>query len=369
MEQTQAYSGMLELLSAMTANIQIKAAGKTGESGDFRKLMEQQTQQTKAPRDSQTDDGSQTQVKAEAPAQPEAAETDPELQRQRMELAAALMAQNPAAPQIQPMEQEAEPAEEMVQAAELPEAEVQIELPRQTETDTRPQEPLPLQQVEAPQTPTVAQAEAPQQAPVQQRTQPVEEAPVRAQRIAQPQREEAQEEEPEVRLTESDQETQQVFPQQEATYVKVSEAAPAEEPQETQAPEKQVEIQLTQALDQGDSRVELTLTPEHLGKVQVEIVRQAGGGIHVAITAEKLHTATLLEKGAAGLQAAVATRSQESVTVQVEHREHSGQPNYDGRSGGQNGQNPEQQQRQPRQQRQQDFLQQLRLGLIPLESA
>jgi hypothetical protein len=70
------------------------------------------------------------------------------------------------------------------------------------------------------------------------------------------------------------------------------------------------------------------------------------------------------------LQELLGAQGQKDVQIQVARQQESQQsdPSYDGRNGAQNGQSGQQQEQRQQQARQdQDFLQQLRLGLIPLD--
>lgn len=165
--------------------------------------------------------------------------------------------------------------------------------------------------------------------------------------------------------------SQPVFSQVESIPVKVSDVPAGENSGETPTVETQVFQGVEDAVKQGDSKVTLQLTPEHLGSVTVELTRGTNGALHVVLTAERMQTQNLLEKHMSGLQSLLANNTQEPVEIQVQRQQESqayDSHNYDGSSG--NGKNGYQQQEQNQQQRQQqgnDFLQQLRLGLIPLE--
>jgi flagellar hook-length control protein FliK len=114
--------------------------------------------------------------------------------------------------------------------------------------------------------------------------------------------------------------------------------------------------------------VELQLLPENLGRVQVEITMSENGALRVALHAENPTTQNLLRQDAASLQNILGKNSQQEVIVDVPRQEEAQQQNfYDDRQ--------EQQQQQEQQNRNnqsdtrqsdQDFLDQLRLGLISL---
>ena len=143
--------------------------------------------------------------------------------------------------------------------------------------------------------------------------------------------------------------------------------APVEEPEpEPEIPvEDQIGPKLAQALNAGDTRVELQLNPENLGHVTVEMTLAENGSLHVTLHAESGKTMNLLEKGLDNLHLMLARNAQQDVQVEVQKQEESQQQNfYDGRGG----HAQHQDQRRERREEQRDsenFFQQLRLGLIP----
>ena len=134
---------------------------------------------------------------------------------------------------------------------------------------------------------------------------------------------------------------------------------------------KQVDNQLIQAMQKGESMVRIQLNPERLGSVTVEITRSAEGILHVALSAHSAETRGLLERHAGDLQGMLSSRGQEvQVDVQRQQESQQGQnqqhQNYDGHNGhAQDGQERRQQRREHTST--QDFMQQLRLGLIPAD--
>ena len=157
-----------------------------------------------------------------------------------------------------------------------------------------------------------------------------------------------------------------VFRKVESTPIKVGEATVTEKPAEAKSVETQVSEKLTEALRNGQTRTELLLEPEHLGKVTVELTWSKDGSLRVALHAENSQTRSLLEKDVAGLQALLSRNAQQEVQVEVPRQQESQRQDlYDD----QQRQNQQQQRRQDerRQNGGQDFLHQLRLGLIPLE--
>ena len=123
--------------------------------------------------------------------------------------------------------------------------------------------------------------------------------------------------------------------------------------------------------ESGNTRMELTLTPESLGKVTVEITHMSDGALHIQLSANTAKAVSLLERNTGGLHTILAADRRSEVQIEVRGGEETQQQflNPDG----EHGQNHHQQQnrQQPRQQhdRTQDFLQQLRLGLVGLDGA
>ena len=160
-----------------------------------------------------------------------------------------------------------------------------------------------------------------------------------------------------------------VFGQVESVPVKVGDVAQPQQTENTQDVETQLKDGLTQALRNGGTKVEIQLNPVELGNVKIEVTRSAEGALYVVLTAEHTQTQSLLERHAAGLQSLLMGSSgTENVQVQVNRHQEGQQAenqNYDGSSG--NGREDQQQREHRRQQPSDsaDFLQQLRLGLVP----
>lgn len=121
--------------------------------------------------------------------------------------------------------------------------------------------------------------------------------------------------------------------------------------------------------DVSANRIEVTLTPENLGKLTVEITRGENGNLSIVLHTTSERAANILERHTVNLQNALTANNRSDVEVQVRPSEESERQflNPDG----QNEQNRQQQQQQhSRRQEQtsaQDFLQQLRLGLVDNE--
>ncbi|MBD5098347.1 MAG: flagellar hook-length control protein FliK [Clostridiales bacterium] len=172
-----------------------------------------------------------------------------------------------------------------------------------------------------------------------------------------------------VELVDVEQGSQRIFHDVEAAPVKVGEAEGAEQTNEADVVQ-QVNDQIGQLIQSGESTVTVRLNPENLGEVTVQVSMKSDGVLNVAISARNDDTRALLERHAANLQEMVSSRTQQSVEVNVQRQQESqqnqNQQSYDGHNGhAQDGQ-------ERRQQRQQhtspeDFMQQLRLGLIPTD--
>lgn len=153
-----------------------------------------------------------------------------------------------------------------------------------------------------------------------------------------------------------------LFKDVEAAPIKVAEA-PAEV--ETGDVEKQISDKLSSTLESGESRVEIQLTPESLGKVTVELIRSADGTLNILLNAESHETRELLAKHIGTLQEAIVDRGQQNVQIEVSRGEEAQEQhnmNQDLKDG-HNGNNAQRQHRQD-ESSDDDFLQQLRLGLI-----
>ena len=147
--------------------------------------------------------------------------------------------------------------------------------------------------------------------------------------------------------------------------VKVGEAPATEGAREVPV-EDQVGHKLTEALAAGETRVELQLTPENLGKVTVEVTLHEDGALHIALHAENSQTRSLLERSTDSLMAMLGRETRQEVQVEVPRQQESQQQNfYDGRQGHERQGRQQQEQRQEQRGGSEDFLHQLRLGLIP----
>lgn len=158
---------------------------------------------------------------------------------------------------------------------------------------------------------------------------------------------------------------QTVFRNLQSAPIKVGETFSTDRT-ETEDVNSQLAQQIIPAVEQGQTKVEIQLTPETLGSVKVEITQSENGALHVAISAQNSEARSLLSKNADSLQSLLAARSQAPVQVEVQRQEES-QPKdpYNGQNGHPSQNQQQQQQRQPEHAKSgEDFLHQLRLGLV-----
>lgn len=179
---------------------------------------------------------------------------------------------------------------------------------------------------------------------------------------------EKQDDGPVMEVTGAAQAPQPLFHDVKAAPVKVGEVYDATKTGETNVA-KQVDAGVAQALAKGESMVRIQLNPENLGSLTVEITRSAEGIIRVALNAHSGETRGLLERHAGELQGLLSSRTQQNVEVSVQRQQESQQNqnhNYDGHNG--HAQDGEHRQRREQERTgSQDFIQQLRLGLIPAD--
>ncbi len=183
---------------------------------------------------------------------------------------------------------------------------------------------------------------------------------------AQPQ----QQDDAKVEITDAEQAPQRLFHDVKAAPVKVGEVYDA---QQTEEPDvvSQVDTAIARALENGESTITVSLNPENLGEITVQMSVKTGGTLAVAISVHNDDTKTLLERHAANLQELLSSRVKESVEVDIQRGQESQQnqqqqQNYEGHNGhAQDSREERRQQHREHSASSQDFMQQLRLGLIP----
>ncbi|MBR3562154.1 MAG: flagellar hook-length control protein FliK [Oscillospiraceae bacterium] len=159
-----------------------------------------------------------------------------------------------------------------------------------------------------------------------------------------------------------------LFERVDAPVVKVAEA-PRPIPLEAENGIERLGDELNLVVNSADAnRVELTLTPENLGKLTVEITRGSDGTVSVVLHTTTERAANLLDHGMDGLRQMLSANSQREVQVQVRGSEETQQQflNPDGQNEQENRQQ-QQNRRREEQRSTEDFMQQLRLGLVDVD--
>lgn len=156
-----------------------------------------------------------------------------------------------------------------------------------------------------------------------------------------------------------------LFRNVEATPVKVGELPTADT--QSQNLDAQLADQISETLNSGAQHLEIRLTPENLGTVTVDLTRGQDGTLQVVLHTTTEKAADLLARHTGTLGSLLQSSNQSTVQVEVRPQETSQQFQQNDQ-GQHNGQNAYQQQQQRRQQSE-DFLQQLRLGIVSLEDA
>lgn len=162
-----------------------------------------------------------------------------------------------------------------------------------------------------------------------------------------------------------EQSPQPLFENTDSIPVKVGENAPLDT--ESSDFGENLAGQLDQALNQGEQKLTLRLSPESLGPVTVEMTRAGDGSLHVVLHASTEKASNLLTEHAAELGSLLQSSNRSPVQVAVYRQEenHGYQQQYQDAQSGGNGQGSQQQrERRYPSQEGQDFMQRLRLGLI-----
>lgn len=338
-----------------------KGSQKTGASAkdEFQKLMSD-----RRPTDHKSDD--LTKADAETVQKPEGetqtapvVKTPEEELRERMMLAAMAFVQGPQQIELQPEEFTAGAEElKVADTAEVQTPELNVQQSAKT----------PAEQAQTEETAAPEDGQVQPQKTGQTQTAPRED---RAEfHTEQPKVQDEQEESLPVEKMELKQGAEvetPLFHEVENIPVKVGEAAPAEKTEQT--PVDQIHDQLAEALRKGETTLEMELTPEHLGKVKVEMVWHKDGSIHVLLHADKPKTQALLDRDAGQLESLLGRNNQQEVRVEAPREQESARPQYDE---GHQGHPQQEQQQERREQREhkdsgEDFLHQLRLGLTPVD--
>lgn len=159
-----------------------------------------------------------------------------------------------------------------------------------------------------------------------------------------------------------------VFEKAEVVPVKVADSGEPVAPEAEDAA-AQLGRQIEQAMMNGQSTVEVTLTPASLGQLTVAIARSGDGDLSIILTTVTGKAAQLLDRHVGSLQNMLA--DSQNVHVEIETRTQETQPqqflNPDGQNNHHHNQQQQNQQDKEEKRDDGDFLQQLRLGLVGLD--
>lgn len=156
---------------------------------------------------------------------------------------------------------------------------------------------------------------------------------------------------------------QPLFRDVEAVPMKVGETPVAD----TAQPDLDAQLakQIGTTLEDGAQQVKIQLTPESLGTLTIDLTRTQDGALQVVLHTTTEKAANLLSQHAENLGALLQSNTQNTVQVEVQQQEQNQQ--FQQQSQQQNQQHEQGRQHSPRQQSGEDFLQQLRLGLVTLD--
>ena len=171
---------------------------------------------------------------------------------------------------------------------------------------------------------------------------------------------------PELDSVQTEGAAQPLFDRTEHMPVKVGEADTLDATEPDFAP--RLAKAITEAEQEGARHVELKLAPEHLGRLSVELTQGKDGVLHIVFHAENEQAMKLLQEHSATLVSMLHGSHSGEIQVEVPRPQQGEQPwqQPEQQHGQQHGRNPQEQGRQ--RQSTEDFLQQLRLGLLGVEA-
>ena len=171
---------------------------------------------------------------------------------------------------------------------------------------------------------------------------------------------------PELDSVQTEGAAQPLFDRTEHMPVKVGEADTLDATEPDFAP--RLAKAITEAEQEGARHVELKLAPEHLGRLSVELTQGKDGVLHIVFHAEYEQAMKLLQEHSATLVSMLHGSHSGEIQVEVPRPQQGEQPwqQPEQQPGQQHGRNPQEQGRQ--RQSTEDFLQQLRLGLLGVEA-
>ncbi|MBR3569551.1 MAG: flagellar hook-length control protein FliK [Oscillibacter sp.] len=331
-----------------------KGGAKSSDSSDFGSMVQRKQQEVRGQdsRDAKPSQASDAKKPADAP---DASAQGEDVPDEQYAIAAAMMMQS----WLQMIPFNVAPEEQTLEVEITPTFMPDMRVEAQTEA--------PLEQLQAKPEEIVVQTEHRDFRQVAERVQ-TEVAEIADKPIVEEQTEETEE----TVVVEVAQAETPVFGYMEAEPVKV---APAQEtPVELEAPDGMEQLRgrieefLTDA--EGNSYVELTLSPPELGKITVSLAQTGDGALHVQLSASTARAAEILGRNTEGLQQLLASRSRPE--VKIEATEVAPQPYVFVNPNADNGQEQQRRQQQGQKRRDDerderrdvDFIHQLRLGLV-----
>ncbi len=348
---------MMQAVSSSKPDAPKKTSGESGKDSDFRDLMNQHTQQTTT----QQDDTKDVQNVDAAQDQPAKQPTDETVLQElaAMQILCADQMQIVVVPEAEPEQVMQSTAVQMPQqAVQTGENAVQQPMQETAEKTTGQAVPEAEQKVPGEQfaTKVVTQKSDTPETQMQQSRTP--DNAVQQNVMAKASDTDAPEDLPAGMES-------KVFHHVESAPIKVSEATT--QSMQPKSVETQVAERLTEAVNKGETKVELQLTPEHLGKITIELTKRGDGAIQIVLHAENNHTRTLLERDLPHMQNLLSRGTQQEVLMEVPRQQESQQKEfYDEQQ--QHQQHQQQEHRQSKKDSE-DFLNQLRLGLVPFDEA
>lgn len=159
-----------------------------------------------------------------------------------------------------------------------------------------------------------------------------------------------------------------LFQNTEHVPVKVGDASTLD----TQSPDFEAQLgrQINKALQSGEQKLSISLSPDRLGNMVVELTRSPDGALQVLLRTSTAAAANLLNDHSMELSAMLRNNTQAPVLVEVQHPQENNayQQQQQQNQHGQQQQGQQQQQQQQGKQQIQDFIEQLRLGMLPADA-
>lgn len=157
-----------------------------------------------------------------------------------------------------------------------------------------------------------------------------------------------------------------LFQQVEHTPIKVGETPQANA--ESADFEQEMAKPILKSLEQGSQTLEIKLAPAHLGSVTVTLTQTPEGALQVVLVTATDKTARLLSEHAGGLTNLLRAGTQANIQIEVQQSEQGQYNQEDHQHQGQRDPREQEQRQQNRQHTSDNFLQQLRLGLLPFSA-